>query len=143
MDLSNLDVKAGSNLGSTLHLLHPVDDTPLMTTPPKKSEKSKPITITVLGTDSDSYRDLLKARARKRLAAQKGNNQNKPVDLDETERRGIELLASCTIGWENIMEKGLLVPFSKSNVIQIYTRYPWIKEQVDVYMADRSNFLGG
>lgn len=147
MDLSNLDVRKASNEGATLELEHPTEGFILREPVPENAPEGtqgEALTITLAGTDSDVYRDALKARARQRLNQQKKKkNKEEQVDFDEAERKGIELLARCTMGWNHISDNGKPVPFNTNNAITIYTKYPWIKEQVDTFMADRSNFLKG
>ncbi len=133
MDLSTLDVVSASNQGATLELIHPVTEEKIV------DDDGNVMSITVLGTDSQTYRDILKARTRQRLNQKK---QSK-IDLDEAEHKGLELLARCTMGWANIYDEGEKVPFSFEAALNLYKKYPWIKEQVDNFMADRSNFLKG
>lgn len=55
---------------------------------------------------------------------------------------GLELLVACTKGWKHIKISGVVLPFSEENSRMLYTKYPWIREQVDTFVNDRANFLG-
>jgi hypothetical protein len=50
-------------------------------------------------------------------------------------------MAKCTKGWSGITEGGVEVKFSYENAVKLYTKYLWLREQIDRFMADRSNFL--
>ena len=146
MDLSTLDVRKAANEGAELELIHPTEGTILREPVPETAPEGtigEALVIMLAGTDSEVYREALKSRARQRLNQQKKKNRAEQTDFDEAERKGIELLAKCTMGWRNISEDGKELQFNVNNAITIYTKYPWIKEQVDVFMADRSNFLKG
>jgi phage/plasmid-associated DNA primase len=62
------------------------------------------------------------------------------IDFDLKDE-SVELLAKCTKGWSGITESGKEVPFSYENAVKLYTKYLWLREQIDRFMADRSNFL--
>lgn len=130
MDLSTLAVTSD---GQKLELRHPVEGTLL------KTDKGEPITITLVGTDSDVFRKAQRAILDRRLN-QKGKTK---LSSAEIEQEGITTLASCTVGWSGIKIDGKELPFSKDNVKALYGRadLPWIKDQVDEFIADRSNFM--
>lgn len=132
MDLSKLDVVTAADEGALLTLKHPVDESTLET------EKG-PMQILLVGTDSSTYRNILKNRARQRLNQKKSTK----IDLDEAELKGIQLLAKCTLDFINILDDGKYVKYTYEDAIKLYQKYPWIKEQVDEFMSDRSNFLKG
>ena len=61
-------------------------------------------------------------------AAQK----NKDVDTDKFVT---DALVACTIGWRGTDEK-----FTKKLCRELYEKAPFVKEQIDSFMVDRSNF---
>lgn len=130
-DLSSLDTKANANVGRTLTLKHPVDGSVLMT----DEKKPAPMTITLHGLDSDNYAKHLHL-ARARILEEQG----KAPDLDESNRRNAEGFAAVTIDWHLWLDGGL-VPFSKEKALEMYIRFPWIREQVDVFVSNRKNFI--
>lgn len=130
MDLNNLDLTVSADAGSVMEVRHPVTDEVLM-------HEKRPVTITLLGSDSSVLRDAMKARARKQLRAKKAVN----FDIDEAERAGCELLAVCTTGWYGFTENGVAIEFSKENAIDLYMRYNWLRKQVDEFINDRENFF--
>jgi hypothetical protein len=128
MDLSTLDVKSAAERGADLHLEHPTTGEPL------KTEDGKNITIRLLGNDSREFRAGLSEIAEKNVG-------KKRTSFASAEANGIELLARVTVGWQNVTYKGEALKCTPENVRTLYTEISWIKEQVDAFVADRSNFL--
>ena len=125
MDLKDLDVVAAANRGADVELVHPITREPLGST------------ITILGRDSDEYRAAVAEQARKRA-----QSRNKgAISFTEVDDGALDILAACTTGWSGIVENGEPVQFSPAEARRIYKKYPWIREQVDEALADRSLFL--
>ena len=123
-DLTKLDTAKVAEEGAELRVAHPTTGEDLG------------ITITLIGTDSKTFRDISKSRATASL-----KKKTREIDLDQNESDAVDLLAKCTKGWSGITENGKEVVFSYENAVQIYTKYLWLREQIDRFMADRSNFL--
>lgn len=128
VDLSNLDTNKASEVGAVLEVLHPTANTPLG------------IKITLAGVDSDLYRRTINKNVNKRVQRMKPG-QSLPFTAEEQEESSLELLAICTLGWENVVVDGEAIPHSKENAKELYARFPWIREQVDMFIGDRANFL--
>lgn len=129
-DLADLDVCRGAEEGAELQLRHPTTGTPLQ------------MWITLLGFDSETYRDKhrdLQKRRNDRLARAKRVIPT-PKDLDA---EAVELLAGVSRGWRGEMKlEGQPLPaYSYAEAIKLYTRFPWIREQADGFVADRANFI--
>ena len=123
-DLAKLDTAKVAEEGAELRVAHPTTGEDLG------------ITITLIGTDSKTFRDISKSRATASL-----KKKTREIDLDQNESDAVELLAKCTKGWTGITESGVEVPFSYENAVKLYTKYLWLREQIDRFMVDRSNFL--
>ena len=123
-DLAKLDTAKVAEEGADLRVAHPTTGEDLG------------ITITLIGTDSKTFRDISKSRATASL-----KKKTREIDLDQNESDAVDLLAKCTKGWSGITENGKEVAFSYDNAVQLYTKYLWLREQIDRFMADRSNFL--
>ena len=123
-DLAKLDTAKVAEEGAELRVAHPTTGEDLG------------ITITLIGTDSKTFRDISKSRATASL-----KKKTREIDLDQNESDAVDLLAKCTKGWSGITENGKEVAFSYDNAVQLYTKYLWLREQIDRFMADRSNFL--
>ena len=54
----------------------------------------------------------------------------------------VALLAAMTVGWENVLDtEGNDIPFATEVARSLYVSYPVVREQVDVFVANRRNFL--
>lgn len=127
VDLATLDSRAGANKGAVLNVLHPVTQKPIGTR------------ITLLGTDSDAYQ----AFSHEQMVNKLSKAQVKGLLIEDFEDEGYELLATLTVGWEDMVVDGEEVPFTQANAKKIYKRFPWLKEQVDRFIANRANFIEG
>ena len=127
-DLTNLDTSETAETGAVLEVLHPTENTPLG------------IKITLAGADSDLYRKTVNKNINKRVQRIKPG-QSMPFTAEEQEESGLNLLATCTLAWEGVVVDGAEIPCNKENAKELYRRFPWIREQVDVFVGDRANFL--
>tara|TARA_R110002096_G_scaffold379758_2_gene573749 strand:- start:414 stop:869 length:456 start_codon:yes stop_codon:yes gene_type:complete len=151
MDLSKLDLSKSANEGSVLKLVFPADieegegeDAVLI------HEKGDPITdekgkspkqffVRLLGTDSDTYRKLSNRSLEKTFNSR---DKKKKVDIAVTQREVAEKFAKCTTECYFI-ENGKEVECTPSEMTRVYLQYTWIKEQVDEFINERSNFTKG
>ena len=93
-------------------------------------------TIKVYGKDSSVFQNAIKQRAKAQIA-----RKSKDIDLDANDKDSIELLADCTQGWSGIAEGSKELVFSRDAAIALYTKYKWIREQIDIAIGDRANFF--
>ena len=127
MDLRDLDTVATSNEGADLHLLHPGNGEPVG------------ITITLAGPDSDVFKKA-RYRARNTTRQMMMKRGGKVKTAEEEEQEDIEGYAGCTLAWDGVEEHGKKLKCTRDNAIHLYTRYPWIREQVNFFIGDRANF---
>jgi len=85
--------------------------------------------IRVVGIDSAIFR----AQAKKQQKAYMESLRSKKDFDDET--FGTDTLVAATIDWRGTDEK-----FTKKLCKELYTKAPYIKDQIDSFMADRANF---
>lgn len=148
MDLSKLDLSKKANEGSVLKLVYPADYTDPETG--KEYEKGDPLTdekgknpkqfyVRLLGTDSDQYRKLSNRSLEKSFNSR---DKKKKVDIESTQREVAEKFAKCTTECYFI-ENGKEIECTTSEITRLYLQYSWIKEQVDEFINDRSNFTKG
>ena len=52
-----------------------------------------------------------------------------------------DMLANCTIGWRSLELNGEPYPFSLDNARKVYRDYPAIRDEINVAVANRANFL--
>jgi len=128
-DLDNFDTVAAASVGAWLILRHPNTDEKLV-------GENGPWRIQLLGNDSKKFK-----RAISFEHEQAAKSRKKVMSLEKRDESGINALAAITLEFENIVMGEEIVSFSRENAIMLYTRFPWIKEQVDEFTAERSNFL--
>lgn len=131
IDLADIDTIKGANEGFDVRIYHP------------GTNEDLDITINVLGKDSDEFQKISRAQHKKRMAKtlKGGFRNNATIPVEEIEQDGLELLASCTKAWTGVILDGEQLECNKENAIIIYERFPWIKEQVDIAIGDRANFI--
>ena len=91
------------------------------------------MTISLYGTDSAKFRELQKDAAREILSRKRGSD----VDMDAADKKAIARLAELTVSIEGIEDGGKPV----TDAAILYTKFKWVREQADVFIADRANFL--
>lgn len=128
MDFSTIDLAAAADRGADCHIDHPVTDEPLYT------EDGAPITIRVLGADSREFRAAITAAAER-------NAGKKRMSLDAADAGAIDLLAKLVTGWKGIQWEGKPLDCTPENVRMFLTKFPPIRQQIDLFIADRSNFF--
>lgn len=123
--------------GVPMELRHPQTGAVLLTA------DGAPITITLLGRDSESYREVERAQQNRRLkdAARGRRNQ---MTSEQLEAEHVELLVACTVGWSGLVLDAKTLEFSASAARRLYDdgRFGWIREQVETFIGDRGNFFG-
>lgn len=128
MDLSTLEPTTDS---VPVPLRHPTTSERLL------SDAGAPITISIVGMDSEQFRTRHRAIINRRLNAGK----KAKVTAEEIEAESIDTIAACITGWQHVELDGKALEFSKANAKALLTRLPWLREQLDEAIADRANFL--
>ena len=118
--------------GEFLHLLNPGNGEPLV------DDTGAAIGLRLLGKDSEIYRAAQRSVTNRRLNL-KGNAS---ITAERIETEANEILAKCTVAWTGIVFKGETLECNVANAKDIYKEVPWLKEQVDEFIAERANFLG-
>jgi hypothetical protein len=113
-----------------LDVLHPV------------SRKPIGLVLMIYGSDSNVYRAASAARSERRMKIMKpGRVQLTAAELEED---AIAVLVQVTASWSWEKEctiNGRQPPFAPAEVETLYKALPWIAEQVDSFLGDRSNFF--
>jgi hypothetical protein len=63
------------------------------------------------------------------------------ASAEEIEADNIEILAKCTLKWENVEWGGKPLVCNYDNVKMVFTKLPWLREQVQAFTEDRASFL--
>lgn len=144
MDFASMGQTLAKNDGVQMHLTGPDGTTPLyavkvkdgweVTTDPD-AKGAEPCILTVVGQDSRIYRrrrhemvDALRDRARQMKSAQ-------------VEQEAMKMVSAGVTGWSNIPWEGNLLEFSNENLLKFLDSYRPAFDQVNEFIADRTNFL--
>lgn len=99
------------------------------------------VTIRVAGPDSKRAQQANEEITDEMIDEGEGNTRLK---ARERTRRAIQFLAKLTIGWEPaIVIDGEELKYSEENAIKLYTRFKFIRDQVDVAAGNRKRFMQG
>ena len=134
-DLDSLDTKTPSENGVDM----PVKD---LAGVQMTDKHGKPVSIRLKGPDSDTYRRLTRAQVRKRFERSAGGEKlDADAEAEQNENDAIDIMAACTVSWSGINDKaGAAIPCTPKSAVELYKRYPTIRDQVDMFVSARANF---
>lgn len=136
MDLSaKFNVREKANKGAFLHLKNPKNGTLLYEEVNGAEDFTKPIGIYFLGKDSDKFNQIQHHKINAAISGKKSQKTSEEIEQDSN-----DLIASLAVGWENITVSGES-KFSKDGVLALLSANKWIKEQADLFIGDRANFI--
>jgi len=139
MDIFDLDLGNAAEEGAPMVVRNPVTGEEM--TFVDEMGETKPIRIFLKGNDSKTFRNRMDFHMR-----QNSKRKNKEQSLAEIEEQSADLLASVTTGWEGMVwpneygEKAELA-CTRENAKMIYKARPWLRRQVDEFVAEAENFL--
>lgn len=133
-DIGSLQAKEKAGKGAPLTLCHPISGEKL------QDKDGKPVTITLLGSDSDEYQKQDRANNKARLAKAQRSRRFIPTP-EELEADNVALLAAVTTGWSGIVVNGEAPECNTTQAAKLYKEQLWVREQVNEFVSDRSNFL--
>ncbi len=126
MDLASLEP---ASEGVEMQVRHPATNAPI-----------DGMAITVLGLDSARAVQMQRAATNRRL--KQGINKMK-WSAEEIDEDGIQMLSALTTSWRGIELDGKPLECNRQNATTLYTRFRWLREQVDEFVGERANFLPG
>lgn len=130
-DLKELDLAAQASAGRTLTLRHPVTREVLT------DADGAPVTITAMGSDSAVYRQRMQERIDRLRAEDVKKRSSAAYDEDTTED-----LVMLTITWSGVGLDGKALPCTQANARLVYTRFRWLRDQVEQFVVSREDFFG-
>lgn len=134
-DLNVFDTVAQANTGAELHLLVPGSKAPAYL----DKEETKPLIISLLGSDSDVYTKEIQKKAKE---MRRKTNKANDLDLDKNIREACDLYARLTVGFKNIPssdKKDLVISYD--NAFNLYMQYKDIRVQVGDFISEQANFI--
>ncbi|MFV1944143.1 hypothetical protein VPH49_25475 [Pseudomonas luteola] len=118
-DLSSFFTRDRAEKGAEMKLVAPTGDY-------IRDEDGVYWTLTVAGTDSAKFKNAVKE-----AQSERGRRDDD----------GVEGTAALVLGWNRMILNGEDLPFTPENVKRVLTDYPFIREQVIAFAANRANFL--
>ena len=119
---------------TNVELLHPATGEVLL------NDDGTPMTITVHGPYSSTYKAISHAQQNKRLMKAQRTGGKFNLSAEEIEASSLDLLVKCTEGWCLTLDKKP-EEFSQDKARQVYLDHPWVREQVDAVFGDTRAFL--
>ena len=129
MDITAFDSTGPANEGAKMELRLPNGE-------PALKDDGTPVTITLLGADSDAYQ-----RASKALGNRSLRNRSQPLTVEQAITESINLLAKVTVSWDGLTEDGQPLPCTEENAKRLYRSSLAVREQVAEFVNDRGNFV--
>lgn len=130
MNLSQtLDTTTVANAGSVMEV-RDANGAPLI------QEDGRPVTITLLGKDSDVFVKHEAAATNRRLA----QGTRVKLTAEALKADTIGGLAKCTVAWDGIGIDEDATECTYENALRLYNTFPDIRDQVSAFVDDRANF---
>lgn len=133
MAIGKYDTRKVANEGVELTLLDPETLDTLFC-----ADKT-PMTIKLLGVDSDRYRKAEHEITDRRLSI----GGKRKVTAKEIEQGELHKMVAVTVEWNIEIEDGKKLDREPdaAMVREVYTNYPWVRAQVEEFVNSRSNFV--
>lgn len=134
-DLSVFDSKTAANTGAVMHLELPDGSLAY--------NEDTPVTITLLGYESDKSKKLVVQQLRKKRLQGKGKREQEITleTLEQSEQEDADMLAELTVSWTGFEEKGKALPCDKETARHVYLTYSRIRKQALDFLRNDSNFV--
>jgi hypothetical protein len=123
MDLKYIEVKDQA----TMDIKHPLTGELLL------DEKENPMTITVYGSETATYKKRIFELRRKMVEKQ-------DTTFEGSEDFAMEMLVAVTANWSILLD-GNHPTCAQKAVRELYAAQPWIRDQVDTFVHEKRNFL--
>ncbi len=94
------------------------------------------ITVTVAGPDSDRQR-----KARAVITNDRIEKRIRKATADRLDEEALTMTCAAIIGWDGVIVDGKAVEFNPCNASILLKRFPFIRDQIDAAVGDRSVFI--
>lgn len=128
MDFANLDTADLANEGAVMPV-HGPDGQPVL------QEDGSPVTLTLLGDDSDA---LVKFD---RITTNAHLRGSQTITAELAEAKQINRLARACVGWTGVILDGEPLKHSEDSAKVLFKRFRWLRQQAAMFISDRANFL--
>lgn len=100
----------------------------------------KDVVFDLVGCDSSVYKSC-RRRSTNKVLAKAQKNAKKVATAESIEDERVDRIAQCIKGWRGVMDDGQDVPYSYDAAVKLLTEGSWLKEQIEEFIEERSNFL--
>ena len=95
----------------------------------------------VAGTDEVTHADAIDAEEEREFILVLGHREDEHR-AEDVDAEALTLLVKQTVAWQGVALGDDLLECTEANVRRVYTEFPWIRQQVDTFVNDISNYLG-
>lgn len=101
------------------------------------------LTLILKGPDHEDVQEVDQKYQSKLLSnGIQNRNKNQAYTAKDLQNQLMEVAIAATEDWENMIFEGQHLECNDENKKFIYTRMPWLREQVTTFIRDRANFMG-
>jgi hypothetical protein len=104
---------------------------------PAYNADGTPTTIELLSDDDERLREFDRRAQNRRLK----NIHKLRLSAEELEEESVLKLANATADWNSFENEDGPIPCTIENAAKLYREHHFLREQVDQFVGDRSNFL--
>ena len=130
------DIKVNEE-GTEMQIVHPGTGEPLYDEVIDEETGKitmEPVFLKLVGQDSAIFRKIQNRITNKRAKMRPGQLTAERLDSDVA-----QLVEACTVGWSSNLVLSGVAP---TNAKEIYQGNKWLREQAEVHIHDRANYLG-
>jgi hypothetical protein len=120
---------------TTITLYHPATGKDLA------NADGTPMTITLHGPYSTRYKTIMREQQQRRLTDAPRGARAPTMDADEIETMSRELVVRCVETWSLTLEGDKKLAFSPDAVNEVFTEFPWVRDQVNAAIGNVADFL--
>ena len=133
-DIAKLDTQTRSEQGVAMTVRHPGTGLAIL------DDQGEPVTITLMGNNSEAFRTMQRAISERRQARRAKRIE---ITVDDLRNDDTEVMAALTLGWTFTEMDGKPFSFSPENARRLWadTRWEWLFNEAVSFTAAAGNFM--
>lgn len=129
MDFRKFSTMSASEEGRWVDVFNPMDVSQKLV-----DENGNVSRVKIKGVDSMAFRRAPDVINKAKLIAEDKSDQNLHHIIAGA-------MADIVLDWEHVGLGDGDLPFNRENAVLVLTEAPWLREQLDIFLLDRANFL--
>jgi hypothetical protein len=103
------------------------------------------VVFQIVGLDSTAAQACMDRQQAKRFTemSKDGEFAAPAFNAEENRQQLVELLATCTVGWKNLVWQGEELPYTPANALMVISKVPAIRELLNKSTGSRKLFFKG